>query len=478
MKNLSRREFTQLGSTLALSALAACAKQEKGSGESPAPAAGDRPNVIFFMTDDQRFDSLSRAGNPYFQSPNMDRIAREGAYFTNCFVTNSLCGPSRATCLTGKYSHNTGVRFNEGTFPPEEKIILEQTREHGYLSAFVGKWHNKPFGRDRRFDYYFGFRGQGQYHDPVIQENNGPEKKYEGWVEDILADHTIEFIRGAHQAGKPFLLCHWFKTPHQRCEPAERHKNLFKDISFPKPPTFDTDYAGKPRAVAEADMKIGGKGEYSYVQDWDEFIRNYYRVLTGVDENVGRILDLLDELEIAADTLVIFTSDNGYFLGEFGFFDKRLMYEPSLRLPLVVRYPKKIKPGTVVDQFALNVDFAPTILDFCGLPALEGMDGRSLAPLLEGREVPDWRQDFLYEYYAYPDWHMVRPLNGVRTKKWKYIDYYDFPQHEYELYDLESDPQEEHNLYGKAEYEEVVDGLRKRLTALRVETGDPDLKFE
>jgi len=478
MKIISRREFTQLGGTLALTALTACARKEQPEAGASAAASGDRPNVIFFMTDDQRFDTLSCAGNRYLKTPNLDRIAREGAYFTNCFVTNSLCGPSRATCLTGKYSHNTGVRFNEGTFPLEEKTILERAKDYGYTNAFVGKWHNKYWGRDRHFDYYFGFRGQGQYQDPRIQENAGEEKVYPGWVEDVLADHSLDFIRRTHQSGKPFMLFHWFKTPHQGCIPAERHKNLFKGVVFPKPPTFDTDYAGKPRAVAEADMKIGGNGETSYVQDWNEFIRNYYRVLTGVDENVGRILTLLDELGIADNTLVLFTSDNGYFLGEFRFFDKRLMYEPSLRIPLVMRYPEKIKPGTVVDQFALNVDFAPTILDFCGMPVPDDVDGRSLRPLVEGLPAADWRQDFLYEYYAYPDWHYVRPHKGIRTWKWKYIHYYDFPKNEYELYDLENDPLEEHNLYGLPEYEEVARKLADRLTALRVETRDPDLKFE
>ena len=470
MKKMSRREFTHLGGALALGALASCNKGERVSKK-------DRANVIFFMTDDQRWDGMSCAGNPYFKTPNMDRIASEGAYFTNSFVTNSLCGPSRATCLTGKYSHNTGVRVNEGTFPADQKTILERAREHGYLSAFVGKWHNKRWGRERELDYYFGFRGQGRYQDPVIQENDGPEQTYQGWVEDILADKSVEFIRRAHQEGKPFMLCHWFKTPHQGCVPAERHKDLYSDIEFPKPKTFDTDYEGKPRAVSEADMKIGGQGETSYVQDWNKFVRDYYRVLTGVDENVGRVLDLLDELGLAENTMVIFTSDNGYFLGEHGFFDKRLMYEPSLRIPLVIRYPKAIKPGTVIDEFALNVDYAPTILDYAGIPVPNDVDGRSLRPLFEGRQA-GWREDFLYEYYAYPDWHYVRPNKGVRTRKWKYIHYYDFPRHEYELYDLENDPDEERNLIDDPVYKPVVEKLRKRLVELRVESGDPDLKFE
>ncbi|MFC1614512.1 sulfatase [Gemmatimonadota bacterium] len=474
MKNLSRREFAHLSTAATVGALLSgtqsCTKQEK----SKATPKG--PNVIFFMTDDQRWDGLSRAGNPYFKTPNLDRIANEGAYFTNSFVTNSLCGPSRATCFTGKYSHNTGVKLNERYFPRDQETILEAAGKNGYRTAFVGKWHNKPWGRDRKLDYYFGFKYQGLYHDPLIRENDGEDKKYQGWVEDILADKTIDFIK--RNKDEPFFICHWFKTPHQNCDPAERHKDLYKDVKFERPSTFDTDYAGKPRAVREADMKIGGTGSTSYVQDFDEFMRNYYRVLTGVDENVGRILDLLDEMGLAENTIVLFTSDNGYFLGEHGFFDKRLMYEPSLRIPLLVRYPKAIKPGTVIDEFALNVDYAPTLLDYAGITVPEDVDGRSLRPLLEGREVPDWRQDFLYEYYAYPDWHYVRPNKGVRTRKWKYIHYYDFPRDEYELYDLENDPEEVHNLVEDPRYADVVESLQQRLYELRKESHDPDLKYE
>lgn len=477
MKNISRRDFARTGAAAALGALAL---QSRSNAAGTVELTGGHPNVIFFMTDDQRWDSLGRAGNPYLKTPNMDRIANEGAYFTNAFVTNSLCGPSRATCLTGKYSHNTGVKVNEMTFPLDEETILERARrDFGYRTAFVGKWHNKPWGRDRQFDYYFGFRGQGDYTDPLIQENDGAEKRYEGWVEDILADHTLDFIRKSVASGdKPFFVCHWFKTPHQECTPAERHKNLFKDLTFPKPPTFDAGYEGKPRAVREADMKIGGSGEYSYVKDWNEFMRNYYRVLTGVDENVGRILDELDRLGLAENTLVIFTSDNGYFHGEFGFFDKRLMYEPSLRIPLAIRYPRRVKPGTVIDRFALNIDFAPTIMDYAGMPIPKEVDGRSLRVLLESGEPCGWREDFLYEYYAYPDWHMVRPHKGVRTTRWKYIEYYDMPEHEFELYDLQEDPRELHNLYGRPEYSEVQARLARRLYELRLASGDPDLKFE
>jgi len=468
MRKLSRREFTH-ASAAALGALFSAAQ---GCGQWGKE--GKRPNIIFFMTDDQRWDGLSRAGNPHVQTPNMDRIANEGAYFTNCFVTNSLCGPSRATCLTGKYSHNTGVKFNGRYFPRDQASILEMAGEQGYETAFIGKWHNRPWGRDRKFDYYFGFRGQGRYQDPIIRENDGEDKEYKGWVEDILAGKTVEFIK--RPRSRPFFICHWFKTPHQRCLPAERHKQLLKDVIFEKPPTFNTDYAGKPKAVAAADMKIYGSGQDSYVQDWNEFMRNYHRVLTGVDENVGRILDTLDELGLAENTLVLFTSDNGYFLGEHGFFDKRLMYEPSLRIPLLIRYPAAVQPGTVIDEFALNLDFAVTLMDYAGLRIPQDVDGSSLRPLLEGREVP-WRRDFLYEYYEFPAVHMVVPNRGVRTRRWKYIEYYG-RRREYELYDLENDPEEVQNLFDNPRCRNVVEKLRQRLIELRRESNDPDLKFD
>lgn len=471
IRRISRRSFNKLGAGTAVSSLL-----NRGFTQGRSDL-NERPNVIFFMTDDQRMDSMGCAGNSYLLTPNMDRIAEEGARFTNAFVTNSLCGPSRATCLTGMYSHNTGVRVNEGTFPAGQVTIFERARNDGYRTAFVGKWHNKRWGRDRDFDYYFGFRGQGQYHDPLIRENQGPEKRYNGWVEDVLADKTIDFIKSAARGDAPFLVCHWFKTPHQECLPAERHKNLFSDISFPKPATFNTDYKGKPKAVKEADLKIGGTGPTSYVSDWDEFMRNYHRVLVGVDENVGRILNTLDNLEIAGKTLVIFTSDNGYFLGEHGFFDKRLMYEPSIRIPLLIRYPNQIAAGQTIEELTLNIDFAPTILDYVGLPIPKEADGKSLRPLLQHQPIL-WRKDFLYEYYAYPDWHNVKPHKGVRTKRWKYIEYYDFPRHEFELYDLENDPGETVNLVDDARYEKTVSQLKRRLIELRVEAGDPDLKYE
>lgn len=461
MENVSRREFIEVGSAGALSV----ALQRR---------ANKRPNFLFFMSDDQRADSMGCAGNPILKTPNMDRLAREGVRFTNAFVTNSLCGPSRATCMTGLYSHNTGVRVNDGTFPREQITFLEMLRGAGYKSAFVGKWHNKNFGRERNLDYYFGFKGQGQYHNPMIAEQSGPDREYQGWIEDIMADHSIEFIRQHRR--QAWALCHWSKGPHALCEPPERLKDLYRDATFPRPETFYTDYKDKPRAVKEADMKIGGSGRDSYIADWDSFVRSYYQVLTGLDENVGRILNALDGMGLTENTVVIYTSDNGCFLGEFGFFDKRLMYEPSIRVPLLVRYSRMIKPATVCEEMALNIDHTPTILDLAGMKVSRAMDGRSLRPLLESRSA-GWRQDFLYEYYEYPGWHSVKACKGVRTKRWKYIEYYDHPK-EFELYDLVSDPNEVRNLYGDPNYRDVIAKLRQRLLELRKEARDPDLKYE
>jgi len=420
------------------------------------------------MTDDQRWDGMSCAGNPVIKTPNMDRIAEGGVRFTNMFVTTSLCGPSRASILTGKYVHNHGVRRNGMSLPMEQKTFLEILKEAGYETAFIGKWHNRDRAENRGLDYYFGFKGQGRYNNPIASENFGPDTEYKGHVSDVLADHTIKYLEMEHE--KPFCLLLWFKAPHRSWHPAERFKGLYKDIKMPEPATFHDTYEGKPDAVKNADMKIG---DFKDVPDLDTFLKDYYRCIVGVDENVGRVLDALDSLGYEDNTVVLYTGDNGFFLGEHHFFDKRLMYEESIRVPLLVKYPKMIKPGTTNEEMVLNVDFAPTILALAGTPIPETMDGESFKPLLRGKETL-WREDFLYEYYEYPAVHMVRKNRGVRTKRWKYIHYFEEPQ-EFELYDLQNDPHEMHNLINDPAYKDVLEQLKARMTVLRKELKDPDL---
>ena len=398
----------------------------------------------------------------------MDRIAQDGVRFSNMFVTTSLCGPSRASYLTGLYTHNHGVRRNGMALSAKHQTFPELMKNAGFETALVGKWHNTDLGRNRGFDYHFGFRGQGRYYNPIISENYGPEKEYKGHVTDILAEKAIEFIKKDH--ANPFCLLLWFKAPHRSFHPAERFKSLYAEDTIPEPDNFHDDYRGRPDAVKNANMKIG---DFADIPDYQTFVKDYYRCLAGVDENVGRVLDTLAEGGLEENTAVIYAGDNGFFIGEHHFFDKRFMYEESIRVPLLVKYPKLTGSGLVLPEMALNVDIAPTILDLAGIPVPEKMDGRSLKGLLEGKKT-DWRKDFLYEYYEYPGAHSGRMNRGVRTERWKYIHYFGEPQ-EFELYDLQKDPQEMNNLIHNSDYRTVVEMLRERLEKLRVETCDPDL---
>jgi len=461
LNNISRRDFIKYSSAGLLGSAFTF-------GTYSCTPKGKKPNFVFFMTDDQRWDGMSCAGNPVIKTPNMDRIAEGGVRFTNMFVTTSLCGPSRASILTGKYVHNHGVRRNGMSLPMEQKTFLEILKEAGYETAFIGKWHNRDRAENRGLDYYFGFKGQGRYKNPIASENFGPDTEYKGHVSDVLADHAIKYLEMEHE--EPFCLLLWFKAPHRSWHPAERFKDLYKDIKMPEPATFHDTYEGKPDAVKNADMKIG---DFKDVPDLDTFLKDYYRCIVGVDENVGRVLDALDKLGYEDNTVVLYTGDNGFFLGEHHFFDKRLMYEESIRVPLLVKYPKMVKPGTTNEEMVLNVDFAPTILALAGAPIPEAMDGENFKPLLRGKETL-WREDFLYEYYEYPAVHMVRKNRGVRTKRWKYIHYFEEPQ-EFELFDLQNDPHEMHNLINDPAYKDILERLKARMIALRKELKDPDL---
>lgn len=435
-----------------------------------------RPNFVIFMTDDQRYDAMSCAGNQILQTPNMDRLAAEGVRFTNMFVTNSLCAPSRATLLTGQYSHTHGVRDNKGRrIPAGTPILPELLRAAGYEVAFCGKSHVKGSLRDRKWDYYFGYKGQGDYLKPVIAEGvNGKDLPRKGYMDDVVTTKAVEWLSN-RKSDKPFCLFVWFKAPHRSWLRARRHHDLFKNVAIPKPSTYDADLSGmpgKPEAFKNADNRIG---DFRDVRSLDGFVKDYYATLVAVDENVGRVYDALQQVSQLDETAILYTSDNGFFHGEWRAFDKRLMHEPSIRVPLIIRYPKKIKANTTDDRMVLNVDIAPTVLELAGVDIPDHMQGSSVAPLLTGRTDIPWRTAWLYEYYEFPGAHSVRKHRGVRTDRWKYIHYFAEPQ-EFELYDLQNDPEELHNLYGKPEYKRVVMDLRQKLRELRRETNDPDLR--
>jgi len=427
-----------------------------------------RPSFVIMMCDDQRWDAMSIAGNTILKTPNMDRIGREGIVFRNAFITNSLCGPSRATILTGTYSHTNGMIDNrpKTDIRPEAPWMPDLLRAAGYEVAFCGKSHQKNAVRDRKWDYYFGYKGQGRYKDPIIAEGtDGKDIVYPGWMDDVVTDKAVGWLKGRKE--KPFCLFLFFKACHRSWDRPARLAELYKDITIPKPPLWDDPGVGKPKAFLEADNKIGS---FKDLLDYDKFMKDYYATLVGADENVGRVLDTLTAMGKLDDTMVLHTGDNGFFLGEWNRMDKRFMHEVSIRVPMVVRYPKLIKAGSVSDRMVLNLDIAPTLLDLAGVAIPKEMQGRSWVPLFKDPKA-EFRKDWLYEYYEYPDAHKVKPQRGVRTEQWKLIHYHQDPE-EFELYDLVKDPWEKENLYGKPEHAEQIKQLKSRLEELRTETGD------
>ena len=454
------------------------------------PRARSAPNVVFIMTDDQRQDAMSAYGNAILKTPNMDRVGAGGVRFTEAFVTNSLCAPSRASVLTGLYSHAHGVItngggpefYNQPGLRDDQLTFVHLLRQAGYHTALVGKWHLRslPSG----FDEWVIFPGQGDYQDPEMIAN-GVQLKMRGHADDVVGDQALTFLARRPQ-DKPFCLLYQFKSPHRSWMPAERHAHAFDDLMIPVPRTFEDRLAGRPEALRRAEMAIADMPDFRdrgvspslpaaerKRLNLMHLVKNYYRVLLSVDENVGRLLEALDRARLADDTIIVYTSDNGFFLGEHGLFDKRLMYEPSIRVPLLIRYPARIPAGRVDrSHLVLNVDVAPTLLELAGIPAPSWMHGRSLVPLLEGKDAP-WRDAFLYEYYEYPAEHCARKNRGIRTDRWKLIHFWEQPE-EWELYDVQADPDETNNLAGRRDHAAVLTTLRKRLAELRRELGDID----
>ena len=458
---------------------------------SSALIAADRPNIIVMMTDDQRHDFLSCAGHPFIKTPNMDRIAKEGFRYTNMFVTNALCAPSRATLMTGQYSHKNGVRDNMGTkLNPDSPWLPDELRKLGYEVAFCGKSHVPGHFREKTWDYYFGFRGQGDYLKPVIAESGpdgkiGPDKPYEGWMDDIVTDKAIAWM--AQKRDKPFVLFLFFKAPHRAWQPAQRNKDLYANAVVKKPALWDDPGTGKPRAFLQAANMFG---QYPDTKDYDGMVRDYCRCITGVDDNVGRVLKALDDTHHAEDTAVMYTSDNGFFMGEWQRFDKRFMHEPSIRVPLLVKLPKSLTGyrdiGSKLDPMVLNVDIAPTVLELAGGTAPAAMQGRSVLPFARaprpGPVPPECkpREAWYYEYFEFPDVsHNVNKHRGIRTTKWKLIHYYEPPfnfKDEWELYDLVADPEERVNLANRPAMQGTVKELQATMSALRKELGATDVK--
>ncbi|MGD0130149.1 MAG: sulfatase [Terriglobia bacterium] len=478
----SRRDFLRTGAG-AMGAIALSTALPQGAAAlGPAPA---RPNFIFVSTDGHRPDALSLNGNRILQTPNIDRIGREGIQFQNSFVVNALCLPSRATALTGLYSHRTGCLDNKDdrAIPLEIPLFTDLLRQAGYEVALFGKAHVGRLG-ERQWDRYFGFPGAAaDYFWPRIQAgSNGKIESnlvYEGYVDDLVAERAIQWLR--QKRDKPFCLILWFQSPHAPFFRARRYLDLYDGATIPKPATFDDDlkgYPGKPRAFADADNKIGGpyakdsETQENCARTLEEIVKDYYAGVADVDDNMGKLFQALGEMGQLDDTVIMFSSDHGFFLGEWRMYDKRLMHEPSIRTPMLIRYPRLIRPGSSALPMVLNTDIAPTLLELAGLGIPNGTQGRSLVPFLRGEEPKSWRKDWLYEYYEYPGPHNVRKNRGVRTEQFKLIHYYEDPE-EFELYDLKEDPGELHNLYGDSRYASLARDLLQRIRELREETGDP-----
>ncbi|MDE3066025.1 MAG: sulfatase [Verrucomicrobiota bacterium] len=481
----SRRSFLKL-SAGALGGLA-LSQEALETLAAAEVAPGRKPNFVVFLGEGVRYDEFSFMGNPIIQTPNLDRLAREGMVFRNAFVTNALSLPSRASILTGLYSHTLGAIDNRNRpIPHDVPIVSDYLRQAGYEVAFLGKSHVKGALHDRDWDYFFGFNGQAKdYYHPVLTEGVAGKfsepTTYHGYVDDVVTDRALNWLE--QKRDKPFCLFLWFWAPHAPFYRARRHLDLYNGVKVPKPATFDDDlkhppYPGKPSAFVQANNKIGtttlGNDD---PRSLEEMVKDHYAGVVDNDENVGRVLEALERSGQLDDTAILFSSDHGFFLGEWRFYDKRFMHEPSIRVPLMVRYPKVVKAGSTCDRMALNVDIAPTMLELAGLPAPAAMQGRSLAPLLRGESPETWRKDWLYEYFEYPEVEHVRPHRGVRTERYKLIHYHTLPQYpelpeEFELYDLRNDPGELHNLYGQPAYASLTRHLLDRIRELRKETGD------
>lgn len=425
-------------------------------------ASPERPNFVFILTDDQRYDAMSCAGHPFLKTPNMDRIAKEGARFTNAFVTTSLCSPSRASFLTGRYAHSHGIRDNRTHFSDDIPTFPRVLQEAGYDTAFVGKWHmDGQEGPRPGFNHWVSFRGQGPYFNPLLNID-GEKQRVSGYTTDVLTNYAVDWLKQARSS--PFCLYLSHKAVHGPWTPPIRHSKLFENVPVTRPKSMDDTLEGKP-AWFEARLKT-----HHGTQDgpeFDEFIRNYNRMIVGVDIGVGRVLSALEDLGVLDNTVVVFTSDNGYFHGEHRLLDKRAMYEESIRIPLLMCCPRMIRPGTLIDRMVLNIDVCPTFLDLAGAKIPDGVQGESVRPVLRGR-TSGWRSDWLYEYW-YEKPYVTPTIRGVRTERWKYIEYPE-TEHTSELYDLNKDALELHNLINDPKSAPVLADMRSRLQRLVVET--------
>lgn len=454
-----------------------------------------RPNILYIMSDDHAAHSISAYGSRINRTPNIDRLATEGVRLANCFCTNSICTPSRAAILTGQYSNKNGVYTLNDAIDPKRDNVAKELQSAGYQTAMIGKWHLKtdPSG----FDYWKILPGQGVYYDPAFLTSSG-KQQYKGYCTDLIGDFTLDWLKN-RDSSKPFFLMSHHKAPHRPWDPPPKYKNLFANTTIPEPDNLYDHYEGRAASVAAVHMKVGEdmedrdlktkipadlKGDALRKWAYQIYIKDYLRCIQSVDDNVGRVLDYLDREGLSSNTIVIYTSDQGFFLGDHGWFDKRMMYEESLRMPFLMRYPGHIPAASVNRDIILNVDFAPMFLDYAGHKAPSEMQGVSFRANVEGHTSKTWRKAMYYRYWMHndPD-HHVPAHYGIRTDRWKLIYYYGKPlgmtgahppdtQPDWELFDMQNDPREMHNLYHDPKFASVVRELKPQLDRLQREAGD------
>ena len=459
------------------------------------------PNIVFIFTDDHTARAISAYGSVINETPNLDRIANEGMRFTQCLVTNSICAPSRAVILTGKHSHINGQLTNGNRFDGAQQTFPKLLQSAGYQTSLVGKWHlrSSPTG----FDHWQVLIGQGPYYNPrfLIPEDT---IQIEGYTTDIITDLALNWLDTQRDPLKPFMLMYQHKAPHREWHPGPNHYELYADEQILEPPNLFDDYSNRASPAAEQGMTIAKhmnvddlkltpprsmneqqRAVWKTVYDprndqfqkanlngddltrwkYQRYAKEYLRTVAGVDDNVGRILDYLEEQNLSENTVVIYSSDQGWYLGEHGWYDKRWMYEESLITPLLVRWPGNIEAGSVNHAMVSNLDFAATFLDLAGVEIPSDIQGRSLKPLFLGETPKDWRTSHYYHYYEYPSVHCVERHYGVRTQHYKLIHFYN--RSEWELFDLHADPMEMTNVYQDTAYTEIVANLKKEIKHLR-----------
>ena len=469
-----------------------------------------QPNILLVLTDDHALQAISAYGSRINSTPNIDRIAREGVRFDKCYVTNSICGPSRATILTGKYSHVNGFCVNDSTsFDGSQQTFPKLLQKAGYETAIIGKWHlgSSPTG----FNYWDILIDQGPYYNPSMIRNGELVKRI-GYTTEIVTDLALDWLSSKRDPQKPFMLMYQHKAPHRPWDPAPEYMHLYDDVDIPEPPTLFEDYSCRGLAVQQQDMTIAetlndrdlklvppddltaeqhAKWDAFYgpknkafrakhlsgdeLTHWryQRFVKDYLRCVAAVDDQMERVLDYLEKSGLADNTIVIYCSDQGFYLGEHGWFDKRWMFEESLRTPLLIRWPGVVKPGTVNDDIVSPLDFAATLLDVAKADIPKDLQGHSLVPLLKGKTPDNWRKTFYYHYYEYPGWHYVRRHYGVTDGHYKLIHFYETGVDQWELYDLQKDPHELCNVIDDPSYSRERSRLESELARLRKELRVP-----